>query len=176
MILTNGSSSRNSSSSSSNSSSSSSSRSNNNHTISIDDGNSTAHDIVIDDIDDDTERQFLRHNLELIRPRPRNLTLIMIGDSLMRYQYLSLAYFLRFGRWYDTQASTTVSYLLHSNSWRHPRYPTDTWNEYFLQSNRLLQPMEVCDCFRNRAIILERRYFYDKERNNKLVFLKLNGK
>lgn len=156
-------------------------RSSSNNTIPIDHkdtatASDTAHDIVIDDINDDTERQFLRHNLELIRPRPRNMTLIMIGDSLMRYQYMSLAYFLRFGRWYDTQASTTVSYLLHSNSWRHPRYPTDSWNEYFLQSNRILQPMEVCDCFRNRAIILERRYFYDKERNNRLVFLNLNGK
>ena len=125
---------------------------------------------------DQADSHLIHHNLELIRPRPRNMTVIMIGDSLMRYQYLSLAYFLRFGRWYDThQAVTQVNYLFNAHSFRHPGHPTMDWNEFFLQSNRILHPLEVCDCFRNQTIILERRYFYDRQRHNKLVFINLNG-
>ena len=41
-------------------------------------------------------------------PRPdsaeslRGLRLVMVGDCIMRYQYLSLAYFLEFGSWGET--------------------------------------------------------------------------
>jgi hypothetical protein len=32
-------------------------------------------------------------------PVPRNLNIVMIGDSVTRYQYISLVYFLKFGTW-----------------------------------------------------------------------------
>lgn len=111
-------------------------------------------------------------NLKLIRPRPRNLRLVFVGDSLTRYQYLSLAYFLKFGRWMDP--STTPN-LVNSHSFHHPNHPDQDWNEFFLQSNRMLYPYEACDCLRDSKISLERRYFHDPDRNNSVVFINLNG-
>jgi hypothetical protein len=35
-----------------------------------------------------------------VRP-PQELKIAFVGDSLMRNQYLSLAYFLHYGNWYD---------------------------------------------------------------------------
>jgi hypothetical protein len=47
---------------------------------------------------------------------PRNVHIIMMGDSLMRYQYLSLVYFLRWQRWFDP--NVTVNNLVNEKSWR----------------------------------------------------------
>jgi hypothetical protein len=108
-------------------------------------------------------------------PIPKNLRLVFLGDSLTRYQYLSLAYFLRHGRWFDPDI--TINNLMNSHSFHHPLHPDDDWNEFFLQSNRMLFPMEVCDCLRSRneEILVERRYFYDEINNNMMVYINMNG-
>jgi hypothetical protein len=105
----------------------------------------------------------------------QNLRLVFMGDSVTRYQYLSLAYFLRHGRWFDPDI--TVNNLMNSHSFHHPLHPDDDWNEFFLQSNRMLYPLEVCDCLRSRheEILVERRYFYDSVHNNLLVYINMNG-
>jgi hypothetical protein len=107
--------------------------------------------------------------------QPRNLRLVFLGDSLTRYQYLSLAYFLRHGQWFDPDIS--VHNLVDAHSFHHPLHPDDDWNEFFLQSNRMLYPMEVCDCLRSRngEILVERRYFYDSVNNNMAVYINMNG-
>ena len=118
----------------------------------------------------------IRHNQELIRERPRNLRLIFLGDSVTRYQYLSLAYFLRHGRWFDHHV-TDRNNLVSAHSFHHPMHPSEDWNEFFLQSNRMLYPMEVCDCLRSwdGSVLVERRYFYDKENNNMAIYINMNG-
>ena len=90
----------------------------------------------------------------------RNLRLVFLGDSVTRYQYLSLAYFVRHKRWFDP--NVTVNNLVNAHSFHHPLHPDEDWNEFFLQSNRLLHPLEICDCLRSRDgnTVLERRYFY----------------
>jgi hypothetical protein len=124
----------------------------------------------------------------------RNLRLVFLGDSLTRYQYLSLAYYLRYGYWYDT--TITVNNLMSAHSFHHPSHPNEDWNEFFLQSNRILHPMEICDCIRGSGvrdtttnsttattteddvdddILVERRYFYDHRTNNMLVYINMNG-
>lgn len=118
----------------------------------------------------------LAHAVSLIRARPRNLHLVFLGDSVTRYQYLSLAYFLRWGRWFDPHQ--LHSHLVDAHSYRHPYHPDQDWNEFFWQSNRLLHPLETCDCQRSRntnTAVLERRYFYDVQRNNTLTYINLNG-
>jgi hypothetical protein len=111
-------------------------------------------------------------NLERIQPRPTNVSVVLVGDSVTRYQYLSLAHFLRHGMWPDPLYEPSFSYFgAHS----HPQH-REHWSEYFYQTNRALHPNEVCDCMRDNANFrLERRYFYDPIRNNKLVFINLNG-
>ena len=126
---------------------------------------------------EDYDPAILQNHL-LLRPRPRNLSLVFVGDSLSRFQYLSLAYFLRHGRWWDLLPHDALNNLVSAHSFHHPHHPHDDWNEFFLQSNRLLYPMEICDCQRAQNITqttIERRYFYDKTRNNRLVYIHLNG-
>lgn len=108
--------------------------------------------------------------------RPRNLRLVFIGDSVTRYQYLSLAYFLRHGRWWEIP-NDSPNNLFNAHSFRHPAHPSEDWNEFFLQSNRMLHPMEACDCVRSMdgEIVCERRYFHDQERNNTMVYINING-
>lgn len=110
--------------------------------------------------------------LELVQPRPSNLSLVFVGDSVTRYQYLSLAHFLKHGRWPDPRESPT---LVYSHSYHHPRLGELDWAEFYYQTNRLLQPNEICDCQRHVNFKLERRYFYDVERNNTVVYINLNG-
>lgn len=118
----------------------------------------------------------LVYNHDLIRHRPRNLSLVFVGDSLTRYQYLSLAYFLRYGRWFDP--STYPNNLVDAHSFHHTYHPDEDWNEFFMQSNRMLQPYELCDCMRkfDNSIALERRYFYDDVLNNKVVYINISGR
>jgi hypothetical protein len=118
----------------------------------------------------------IAHTLSLTRPRPRNLRLAFLGDSVTRYQYLSLAYFLRWGRWFDPD--TIQNHLVDAHSFRHPYHPDQDWNEFFLQSNRLLYPAESCDCqrsLRKHSWAVERRYFYDPVNNNTLTYINLSG-
>ena len=121
----------------------------------------------------------------------RNLRLVFLGDSVTRYQYLSLAYYIRYGYWYD--ASVVVNNLMNAHSFHHPFHPNEDWNEFFIQSNRILHPMEICDCIRGNGnsnssssssssssstksdILVERRYFYDNRTNNMLVYINMNG-
>jgi hypothetical protein len=124
----------------------------------------------------------IAHTMSLTRPRPRNLRLAFLGDSVTRYQYLSLAYFLRWGRWFDPD--TIKNHLVDAHSFRHPYHPDQDWNEFFLQSNRLLYPAESCDCQRSSSSssehqhawwATERRYFYDPVHNNTLTYINLSG-
>ena len=116
------------------------------------------------------DEKALLHSLSLIRQRPTGLRLAFVGDSVTRYQFLSLAFFLRWGRWFDPQVYP--NHLVDAHSFHHPQHPDNDWNEFFLQSNRLLAPNEACDCQRSRDSrhwAVERRYFYDPSRNNTLT-------
>ncbi|KAL7568522.1 hypothetical protein ACA910_002640 [Epithemia clementina (nom. ined.)] len=125
--------------------------------------------------DDDDDDPMADSNADLIRPRPRNLRLVFVGDSLTRYQYLSLAYWLRYGRWFDP--SVYPNNLVNAHSFHHNFHPSDDWNEFFIQSNRMLQPNELCDCSRqeNLHVAVERRYFREDIRNNTLVYINVSG-
>jgi hypothetical protein len=132
-----------------------------------------------DDDDDVVQRSRRQHNQPPPPPQQaqlKNLRLVFMGDSLTRYQYLSLAYFLRFGRWFDP--TIMVNNLVNAHSFHHPFHPKEDWNEFFFQSNRILHPFEVCDCLRSHdgRVVLERRYFYDAKHNNRLTYINMNGK
>jgi hypothetical protein len=121
------------------------------------------------------------NELAVASKRLQNLRLVFLGDSVTRYQYLSLAYYLRYGYWYDTTVSPNVNNLMNAHSFHHPFHPNEDWNEFFIQSNRILHPLEICDCIRGSGtnstydILVERRYFYDHQYNNMLVYINMNG-
>jgi len=105
---------------------------------------------------------------------PSNLNIMMVGDSLTRYQYLSLVHFLRFGKWVDPKS---VPNMVLSKS--HP-----SWNDFYNYTNLLLEPFEQCDCFRlsdsyrpHRVAnqIFENRFFLQPSRNNSVSYIQKFG-
>jgi hypothetical protein len=115
-------------------------------------------------------------------PRPRNLRLVIMGDSISRYQYISLVYFLKTGRWITddtTLASenrTNATNRSNTTAGGTPLYcktPGIVAREQFYQkTNTMLQPNESCDC---RAYS-ENRYFVDAERGNYVTYITKFGK
>ena len=90
-----------------------------------------------------------------------------MGDSLTRYQYIDLAYFLAHdGSWTNSdEEPNMVSEKTHAN-----------WNSFYSYTNSILQPYEICDCWRNderadHTVTLENRYFLDTKNNNTVTFL-----
>jgi hypothetical protein len=97
----------------------------------------------------------------------------MIGDLIMRYQYLSLVYFLRRDKWFDPNA--TANHLVNEKSF-------SSWDELYTSTNSMLAPMEICDCYRDKskfsvskADTVENRYYHDRERDNMVVYLQSYG-
>eukprot|EP01063_Lacrimia_lanifica_P017640 TRINITY_DN24686_c0_g1_i1.p1 TRINITY_DN24686_c0_g1~~TRINITY_DN24686_c0_g1_i1.p1 ORF type:complete len:736 (+),score=185.54 TRINITY_DN24686_c0_g1_i1:1-2208(+) len=95
---------------------------------------------------------------------PRGLRLVMVGDSLMRYQYISLAYFLATGTWWDP--SRKVRQITAERS------KFNDWEDFFTTVTALLHPHEYCDCYRSAEIedTTENRYFYDAKHDNFVAF------
>jgi hypothetical protein len=104
---------------------------------------------------------------------PTGLRLIMMGDSVTRFQYLSLAYFLRHGNWFDNPTEQNPKYAVNSHLY-------STWTDFFNATTNTLAPMEYCDCFRDSTChdrdIMENRYFYDKVHDNRVIFLTAFGR
>ena len=75
-------------------------------------------------------------------------SILLIGDSLTRYQYLNLVYFLATGQW-----SSPIPHNENEKefaSWSHFYNTTTLRNKY-----------EICDCYRGESMqtIVENRYF-----------------
>jgi len=83
---------------------------------------------------------------------PRGI--VLIGDSLTRYQYLNLVYFLVHGVWSAEKS------LPNENE----HYFTGGWNQFYQITNGRMGGREICDCYREDAKnIVENRYFNDGE-------------
>jgi hypothetical protein len=107
-------------------------------------------------------------NVEKATPdlRPRNLKLAFIGDSVTRFQYTDLVYYLMTNRWVEDGDKPMIV--------RGPVGPA-TWKDNLLASNLALSPYEECDCFRetlhNKSAVIENRYFRDEELGNYVTFI-----
>mmetsp|Transcript_14446 Transcript_14446/g.21449 ORF Transcript_14446/g.21449 Transcript_14446/m.21449 type:complete len:361 (+) Transcript_14446:45-1127(+) len=93
--------------------------------------------------------------------------LVMIGDSLTRYQYLSLVYFLESGKFSSPHPSQTWEKEYNS------------WNQFYQITNHRLNGNEVCDCFRVKMneteIINENRYYHNPLTNVRITYLQWFG-
>lgn len=100
--------------------------------------------------------------LDFDAPRPKHLRLAFIGDSLARYQYLSLVHFLKFGHFPDPHEQPSFVYRIDKLK----------YNEFFSYTNSKLAPYEQCDCYRDEmGSSQENRYFYDNRTDNLVVHL-----
>jgi hypothetical protein len=113
-----------------------------------------------------------------VQTRPTNVSILIVGDSIARYSYLSLVYFLRWGRWFDP--GLEKSNLVNEASFDNP-FHEHTYNEFYYQSNVMLQPYELCDCHKNakkpdmRKYTYENRYYHDPEYNNTVTYIHAFG-
>lgn len=98
-----------------------------------------------------------------------NYHLVFIGDSLTRYQYLSMAYAIRHRQLLNP---LSMPNLVEQKTF-------STWDMFFETSNALLSPLEVCDCQKRIGDDLttwyENRYFYDPEFNITISYFGLFG-
>lgn len=117
---------------------------------------------------------------------PCNISMVLVGDSLTRFQYFSLVYFLRHGQWLDPQASPN---LIHpSTLMGGAEESTYEWTPWFQASTNALAPFEKCDCYREPTAIsggdwmtevlpyiCENRYYYDPVRQNRVTYIQAYG-
>lgn len=118
----------------------------------------------------------------LLGPDVRNFHMAMMGDSLVRYQYLSLVYMLRWGSWFDPRRMHP--HLVKERSFVSPFHDQD-WTEFYWQTNRMVAPYESCDCFRKHYRqstflehvheVSENRYYYDRDRNVSVTYIQAFG-
>mmetsp|Transcript_11624 Transcript_11624/g.16969 ORF Transcript_11624/g.16969 Transcript_11624/m.16969 type:complete len:496 (-) Transcript_11624:30-1517(-) len=117
-----------------------------------------------------TTYENLHSHIHFDIPVPQNLSILFFGDSLSRYQYLDLVYFLSHGAWVEPDDHSSLVWAGNHS----------TWNAFYNFTNFNLKPYEECDCFRNEGImnhglLNENRYFWDEERNNSVTYLQKFG-
>jgi hypothetical protein len=95
--------------------------------------------------------------------------LVMMGDSLMRYQYMSLVYALKFEKLVKDKGSEDFCI---EKTW-------PSWIDYFNKTNTMLRPQEQCDCFRPQAFdyhkFFENRYYNDEAKKLKITYIWYTG-
>ena len=96
--------------------------------------------------------------------RPRNLHLAIIGDSVSRFQYIALVYYLHYGR-----------HVTKNDKPKRLTFKQTERNKVVNFTDVILTPQEECDCFRVRKwkpeAFVDNRYYYDPTRNNSVTFL-----
>ena len=92
-------------------------------------------------------------------------SVLMIGDSLMRYHYLAMAYLLRH---HHPVSKTLMPSIIQQSTW-------PDFQDFLIGSKSLLFPYEQCDCFRNnprdQLNITENRYYNNPTHNINISFL-----
>lgn len=96
-----------------------------------------------------------------------NQSIVMVGDSLIRYQYLSLVYLIHTNAFLRDDLKPSI--LWEGDFGRN-------WVAFYNASNAALFPNEHCDCFRSTLTIqCENRYYFHKERNISISYIGYMG-
>ena len=107
-----------------------------------------------------------------VEKKPANKHLFMIGDSIMRYHYLTLVNSLKFEKTLVDNGGRG-SFIQQEGGY-------NNWTLFFETTNKLLQPYEHCDCYRdnhfNPSRQFENRYYYDEKKKIRITFLTFLGR
>jgi hypothetical protein len=140
---------------------------------------------------DEPEENLSRHH-----SIPRNLRIMFVGDSITRYIYLSLVYYLTHGCWVADgdpflEMKANKNFSAAYNNFDHQNdYSSMSWNDYLNFTNMALQERtsnhqkEECDCYRNWEKSkknwwnkhVENRYYSDPDRGNYIAYITKFGK
>lgn len=101
----------------------------------------------------------------------KNKHLILLGDSLTRYQYLDLVHLVTFQNYLED--STTLNPV--------NEHTFSDWNLFYNVTNQNLAPYEKCDCFRDNNLHDERmefenRYYFNPIHNISITYLMFTGR
>lgn len=97
------------------------------------------------------------------------LSIALIGDSVTRYQYLSLVTYAHGGSYVrdDTRPNPMMEKTFRS------------WKEFYEYTNKQLQPQELCDCNRPQkwdlGSVYENRYYFDEEARVSITYIQAFG-
>jgi len=106
--------------------------------------------------------------------KKQNLHLVLIGDSLTRYMYLSLVNYLENGNWDTTFQTQDKSYnIIHEKSF-------ENWTHFYNFTNNIFHKREICDCYRNSTQFeilstRENRFYQDPSRANYVSYIQKFG-
>ena len=81
-----------------------------------------------------------------------NKSIVFVGDSLTRYQYLNLAYFAVHQRWpshFDPLCRETA-FDRKGQSRASPEQESEGWKKFNEYSNSILNNFELCECYREK--------------------------
>lgn len=97
-----------------------------------------------------------------------NQSIVFVGDSLLRYQYLSLAYMVHHSTYYPDESMPNI--LMHVTF--------KDWIDFYEGTNSVFGSHEHCDCFRSNndaESIYENRYYFNKQRNISISYIQYFG-
>ena len=104
----------------------------------------------------------------------RGRHILIIGDSVSRYQYLSLAQFIAYESWTPFHGrGEPMSEVESVQSSKSPSW--GSWPKFMAGTHQRLRGYEICDCFRgpNKPFHVENRYFFDPRANVRITFVSL---
>ncbi len=99
----------------------------------------------------------------------RNRRLMFVGDSLTRYQYITLTAFLTKEEWSTDERLVNEHY-----------YPSGGWTEFYQNSTAFHQGMELCECYRSSKCcspndVSENRKYYNAKLNTTIWYIQWFG-
>jgi hypothetical protein len=104
-----------------------------------------------------------------LRSALKSKTIVFMGDSVTRYQYLNLAYFVERGKWLDPLLTDEE---LEANPCCEKSIKNRTWEKFYLITNSGLHGNELCDCWRKDVpTMLENRRYYHPKLKTHLIFI-----
>lgn len=112
------------------------------------------------------EQRFIHKFLETLHGQH----LVMIGDSLTRYLYVSLVYALKYDRFNN---DTMIPNIVKEKEW-------STWYSYYNGTTTILAP-ELCDCYRHDSgkitvpVNIENRYYFSQKYNFNISYFQYWG-
>lgn len=109
--------------------------------------------------------------------------LVFLGDSLSRYQYLSLVLALKRGEIVQLEETPNpLCYFQWFNRMENgdPIPGDDDWLNFMFNATKLLSPNEHCDCYRdskssNVTSYFENRYYFNETAQFNISFIHLTG-
>lgn len=119
-------------------------------------------------------RKFHHHDFEALPHRLvhalRNQSIVLFGDSLMRYHYIAMMYMVRHHQ--------LLLKSMHPNLVIEHQWPSFT--TFYHATTGMLSPYEFCDCYRvddpwDISRITENRYYYDPVNNISVTYIQFFG-